>query len=115
MRIITAFLLAGLISGCAVIDPLVYKIDIPQGNYIEQHDVDRLRVGMNREQVAYVLGSPVAENMFRADTWHYVYHLKPGRGEKVRRELVVHFDGDQLDSIGGDFEPHEDFYTPLDS
>ena len=41
-----------LAGGC------VYRIDIPQGNFIEQKQIDRLRVGMSREQVEYVMGSP---------------------------------------------------------
>ncbi|RUO30531.1 outer membrane protein assembly factor BamE [Aliidiomarina sanyensis] len=115
MRIITAFAFALLLSACAVFDPLVYKIDIPQGNYIEQQDVDRLRIGMSKEQVRYVLGSPVSENAFRADDWHYVYHLKPGRGSIYQRNLTVHFEYGTVARLSGDFEVPEAFYTPLEN
>ncbi|RUO21166.1 outer membrane protein assembly factor BamE [Aliidiomarina iranensis] len=115
MRILLALALATAVTSCAVIDPLVYKIDIPQGNYLEQRDVDDLRIGMTREQVRFVLGSPVANNLFRDDEWNYVFRMKPGRGEIVTRALTVHFENDVLASISGDFEPHEDFYTPLES
>ncbi|RTE86902.1 MULTISPECIES: outer membrane protein assembly factor BamE [Gammaproteobacteria] len=103
------------LAGCSVFDPLVYKIDIPQGNYLEQRDVDNLRVGMTHEQVTYVLGSPVAEDAFRNDTWHYIYRLKPGRGDIVTRELFVHFENGRVVSISGDFETPEDFNVPLDA
>lgn len=115
MRILLAFALATALSSCAVIDPLVYKIDIPQGNFLEQRNVDQLRVGMTREQVRFVLGSPVVENVFREDAWRYVYRLKPGRGDVVTRELTVFFENDRLSAIEGDFKPHADFNTPIDS
>ncbi|RUO25243.1 outer membrane protein assembly factor BamE [Aliidiomarina minuta] len=101
------------ISACAVIDPWVYKINIPQGNFIEQRDVDNLRVGMTREQVQFVLGSPVLQDSFRDDTWIYMYRLKPGRGDIVTRELSVQFDNDLLTGISGDFDKHEQFDVPL--
>lgn len=101
------------LSACAVIDPLVYKINIPQGNYIEQRDVDNLRVGMTREQVQFVLGKPVVENSFRDDTWVYMYRLKPGRGNTVTRELSVYFNNDLLADISGDFDKAENFDIPL--
>lgn len=101
------------ISACAVIDPLVYKINIPQGNFIEQRDVDNLRVGMTREQVRFVLGSPVVNNSFRDNDWIYIYRLKPGRGETITREFRVHFDGDQLADISGFYDKPADFDIPL--
>ncbi|WP_194757309.1 outer membrane protein assembly factor BamE [Aliidiomarina indica] len=114
MRIITALALAFALTNCAVFDPLVYKIDIPQGNYVEQQDIDQLRVGMTKEQVRFVLGSPVAENAYRSGEWHYVYRLKPGRGSVTTRHLTVHFDNELVASLSGDYETPEDFYTPLD-
>ncbi|CUS49359.1 MAG: beta barrel protein insertion system component BamE [Idiomarinaceae bacterium HL-53] len=115
MRLIGIAFLGVLLAGCSVFDPLVYKIDIPQGNYLEQRDVDNLRVGMTHEQVAYVLGTPVAENAFRNDTWQYVYRLKPGRGDIVVRTLLVHFENGRVSRISGDFEEPEDFFVPLDA
>lgn len=101
------------VSACAVIDPLVYKINIPQGNFLEQRDVDSLRVGMTREQVRFVLGTPVIENSFREDDWVYVYRMKPGRGEVVKNEFRVHFENDLLADISGTYEKPADFEIPL--
>lgn len=101
------------VSACAVIDPLVYKINIPQGNFIEQRDVDNLRVGMTREQVRFVLGTPVVDNSFRDDDWVYVYRMKPGRGEVVKREFRVHFADNVLADISGVYDKPENFDVPL--
>lgn len=114
MRLISLLAVVLTLSACSVFSSLVYRIDIPQGNYLEQKDVDKLRVGMNQEQVAYILGTPVAENAFRTDTWHYVYRLKPGRGQIVTRQLVVHFEQQQVVRLEGDFTIPDDFYTPLE-
>ncbi len=93
----------------------VYRIDIPQGNYLDQKDVDKLRIQMTKEQVAYVLGNPVARNAFDDDKWHYVYRLARGNGSIYRKQLVIQFDeNDKLTTIEGDFEPSEMFSTPLD-
>lgn len=115
MRFIGMLVIALSLSACSVFEPLVYRIDIPQGNYIEQKDVDKLRVGMSYEQVEYVLGTPVAENAFREGAWHYVYRLKPGRGEIVTRELIIYFTDQRVVSIAGDFDTPADFHIPLDS
>src|SRR5690606_2678945 len=44
--VMKALVIAGsvlILSGCSVFDSWVYRIDIPQGNYLEQRDVDQLR------------------------------------------------------------------------
>ena len=64
----TLVLVAGLISLSAC-SSWVYRIDIPQGNFLEQKDVNKLRVAMTKEQVQFVLGNPVAENSFDKDVF----------------------------------------------
>lgn len=92
----------------------VYRIDIPQGNFLEQKDIDKLRVAMTKEQVRFVLGSPVADNPFDNDTWHYFYALKGGRGNNFEKQLIVEFKDNKLQDIKGDFEKSAEFSTPLD-
>ncbi|MBY6186331.1 outer membrane protein assembly factor BamE [Marinobacter hydrocarbonoclasticus] len=113
MLMVAAALSAG-ITGCSVFDWMVYKIDIPQGNFIEQSQVEKLRVGMNREQVEFILGRPVLRDSFASDTWYYVYQFKSGRTNEVtRKELVVKFADDSVVSIEGDYELSSDFSSPL--
>lgn len=110
--ILTACLVMG---GCS---DWIYRIDIPQGNFLDQKDVDKLRVEMSKEQVKFVLGNPVVADSFDNNTWYYIYDMKRGmskRGEDIRRELVIHFENGQLKSISGTFEEPEEFNTPLDS
>lgn len=109
----TLCLVVGILSLSAC-SSWIYRIDIPQGNFLEQKDVDKLRVAMTKEQVTYVLGSPVASNTFDNDTWHYFYALKGGRGTNFEKQLIVEFKDDKLQDIKGDFEKSAEFSTPLD-
>ena len=96
----------------------IYRIDIPQGNYLDNRDVKKLRISMTKEQVIYVLGHPVVEDSFDLDTWYYVYEMKRGmskRGEDFKKELIIRFEDDKLTEVVGDFELSEDFNTPLDA
>ncbi|ACK54481.1 MAG TPA: outer membrane protein assembly factor BamE [Thauera aminoaromatica] len=108
MRSLLAALIvsSGLLAGCSfdsvvgLVDP--YRIDIRQGNYVDQEMVAQLRRGMTRDQVRYVLGSPLVVDMFRKDRWDYVYRFRPGSGEAQQRVISLFFTGDVLDRIEGD-------------
>lgn len=108
-HLIAAALTAITLSGCS----LVYRIDIPQGNYVEQKQVSKLRQGMTREQVSYVLGSPMLKDTFDANTWYYLYEFQPGHGQKERKELTVRFANERLVAISGDFPQPAAFNSPL--
>ncbi len=88
----------------AVLDPLIYKLTIQQGNIIDQEQIDKLKLGMSKEQVSFVLGTPMVKDAFDADRWEYPYHLTPSRGEEYQKNLVVIFKEDKLHSVSGDFE-----------
>jgi outer membrane protein assembly factor BamE len=79
-----------------------YRVDVRQGNYVDQEMVAKLRPGMTRDQVRFALGTPLVADMFHADRWDYVYRLQPGRGEVQLRRLVVFFVDDKLARVGGD-------------
>lgn len=79
-----------------------YRIDVRQGNYVDQDMVARLRPGMTRDQVRFALGTPLVADMFHANRWDYVYRFQPGRGEPQLRRLVVFFEDDRLARVGGD-------------
>lgn len=113
MQIVKAAILCSTLALTACSN-WVYRIDVPQGNYMEQQLVDKLRVQMTKEQVHYILGSPVAKNPFKDDKWHYVYNLRKGKGGEFRSELVIHFENDKVIDMTGDFDRPEEFDTPLD-
>ncbi len=94
--------------GCA------YRADLAQGNFVEQKDVDKLRIGMNREQVKFVLGTPMLTNKFHKDKWYFINSYREGWNEANQKTLIVIFDENFLvKDITGDFTKSKDFYTPL--
>jgi len=95
----------------------VFRYDVAQGNYLEQKGIDKLQVGMTKEQVNFVLGSPVVIDAFDDDTWSYVYKLKSGRNKSFdqRKQFILKFVDDKLVSATGDFELSENFNTPFNA
>ncbi|WP_158969549.1 outer membrane protein assembly factor BamE [Paraglaciecola sp. L3A3] len=103
-----------MFSSCA---DWIFRIDVPQGNFLDKKDVAKLRIEMTKEQVEFVLGKPVVEDSFDHDTWYYLYQMKRGmkkRGEDFRKELIIKFVDNKITEVTGDFELAEDFNTPLD-
>ena len=72
---------------------------------------------MTKEQVKYVLGSPVIIDSFDKDTWNYVYRFKSGRSEKlnIQKNFTIKFEDDLLVSAEGDFDLSENFNTPFNT
>ena len=89
----TSLLVVGLFlaTGC------VYRINIQQGNFLKQTDVDQVQPGMTRSQVRYLLGTPMVADSFNKERWDYIYYLKKGRTRHVdSRRVTVYFDGDKV-------------------
>lgn len=84
----------------SVITP--YRIDIRQGNYVTQEMVAQLKPGMSRDQVRFILGTPLVADIFHADRWDYIYSFKPGRGEVQLRRFAVFFADNKLARVAGD-------------
>lgn len=79
-----------------------YRIDVRQGNYVTQEMVSQLKIGQTRDQVRFILGSPLVTDNFHADRWDYVYRFEPGVGEVKSRRLTVFFADGKLAKLGGD-------------
>jgi outer membrane protein assembly factor BamE len=72
----------------------IYKLDINQGNYLAQDQVDKLKVGQTPQQVRSILGTPLIMSAFRPDRWDYVYEFKrQGRPQEHRNFAVFFVDG----------------------
>jgi len=90
-------------SGC------VYRPNISQGNIVEEEDLDKVEIGMTRNQVRFVLGRPMIADQFHRDRWDYVYYVKVGRGSTfARRWVTVFFEDDLVSEILPDQELNPD-------
>lgn len=98
---VSALCAALLLSGCNLLK--VYKLDIQQGNVVTQEMVDKLKPGMTRAQVRYVLGTPLVQDAFHQNRWDYFYSLKKGTdGVAETRRLTLIFKDDVLQNVQGD-------------
>lgn len=98
-----AVLTVTLLGGCGW--PRVHKVVVQQGNVITQQMIDKLKPGMTRSQVAYIMGEPVVRNTFDDRRWDYVYTLEnPGRYE-LNSTMSLFFYNDKLSHFAGDLVP----------
>ncbi len=79
-----------------------YRIDVRQGNLVTQDMVAQLKPGLTKDQVRFILGTPMLTDIFHADRWDYVYRLQTGAGEVTQRRLAVFFEDGKLARLGGD-------------
>ena len=106
-RLTIIFLVFTLIYGCARNDseyklPGVYRVNIQQGNVIEQENLDRLRPGMDKEQVLYIMGTPAIKDPFHTDRWDYIYTFTQGANRRQQQHITLLFEEDKLTEIIGD-------------
>jgi outer membrane protein assembly factor BamE len=85
------------------IQSCVYRVDVQQGNLLEDNDIEAVQIGMTRSQVRFLLGTPVVEDSFHHDRWDYIYYFRQGRRRNADRSwLIVYFDGDRVKEIDYD-------------
>lgn len=95
-------LLVSLLAGCSNFRIGPHRIDVQQGNALDQDNLARLKPGLNRSQVRFLLGTPLIVDPFRDDRWDYVYVFhKAGRLAEQKR-VSLFFEGDLLARIEGD-------------
>jgi outer membrane protein assembly factor BamE len=85
-----------------------YVPDVVQGNFISSEQYASLKVGMTREQVRQIMGTPLLASYFHANRWDYVFEFKR-EGETIGKErrITLFFQGDQLIKFSGDALPTE--------
>jgi len=86
-------------SGC------VYRASISQGNLIKEEDLVQLEVGMTKNQVRFLLGTPMIDDPFDKERWDYIYYLKLRRDDaSFMRWVSVFFEDDVVSEIRRDQE-----------
>jgi len=76
-----------------------YRVLVQQGNVIEESKVELLKINMSREQVIFLLGEPVLNNIFDKDRWDYVFFRKRDP-EKTQLNMVsIFFKEDKIISM----------------
>ncbi len=103
----TALLLtAALTAGCGII----YHNPVYQGNLLESKNVEQLKVGMSKQDVIALVGSPSIADPFHSQRWDYVATEQDRRAQRKPdiKTLTLTFDGNALASIEGNYFPEQD-------
>ena len=103
------WLFLGIMSVSIVAGGCAYRPDLAQGNFVEQEACDQLRAGMTKEQVRYVLGTPMLVDPFDANRWYYVHYYRTGWKSPKIQNLVLLFQGNLLADMSGDFKKPPEF------
>jgi len=88
--LIFALFCLAITSGC------VYRAAVAQGNLIKQEDLDQVEIGMTKNQVRFLLGTPMIDDPFTRSRWDYVYYLKVGRKDASQKRWVSIFFADEV-------------------
>lgn len=103
---LSLLLVAPLLSACNYVPRIPgitpYRMEIQQGNFVSQEMVSQLKPGMTKEQVRFVLGTPLVTDIFHPDRWDYVYWRETSQGQREQRKLTVLFENGQLARLDGD-------------
>ena len=108
MRLVALYSVIVLaLAGCGSVNPLKpYRMEIQQGNHLSQEKVAQLKRGMTKDQVRFLLGTPMLTDIFHADRWDYIYRRQPQNSSDVEeRRLTVVFENERLAHVEGDVVP----------
>jgi outer membrane protein assembly factor BamE len=92
--LLALILLSPVLSSCGL-----YKMDIRQGNLVTPDMREKIKVGMTKQQVRYVLGTPMINDAFHGNRWDYAYRLEHQGKMTVKQDLTLYFEGDNLARI----------------
>ena len=90
--VLTTLILALSVTACSSVNKIVYRIDVPQGNYLQAETVAQVKTGMTAQQVQYLLGTPVLIDPYSNQTWYYVFLQQKAYETPDQHTLVVNFD-----------------------
>ena len=93
-----------LTAGCGLAPSLTpYRMEIQQGNYITQEMVAQLKPGLTRDQVRFVLGTPLVSDIFHEERWDYVFLRQRASSREIEyRRIAVFFEDGKMKRVEGD-------------
>ena len=98
-KLLLILLSLAFLFGCESINfPSVHKIGIQQGNILDQKMIDQLFIGMTKNQVKYVLGTPIINDTFTGNRWDYAYRYVSPSGRIEQKNLILVFD--EIENLG---------------
>jgi len=80
-----------------------YQPNVQQGNIINNSDLKEIRYGMSKQEVLFILGTPLVTDPFNEQRWDYYYsQLNPRKNQTTTRIITALFEDDKLVELKGD-------------
>lgn len=92
-----------MVGACSSIP--TYRMDIEQGNIVTDEMFGKLKVGMTKEQVKFLLGEPSLSPYLNTQRWDYINSTTKGHRTPKRYHIILFFKDDVLEKISGDNKP----------
>ena len=89
-------------TSCSSFSP--YKVPIIQGNIWEEDDIEKIKVGLTKDQVEFIFGTAVIKDPFRDYRWDYFNSVQIGEkmmqeNNELRDLLAVKYDRETLEEV----------------
>lgn len=105
-KLLAAIFIIAFLSACSSFKfPGVHKIRVQQGNVITQAMIDKLKPGMSRSQVRFILGNAVVDDSLNLDRWDYIYTMQIPGFDLIQTKLKLYFVDERLSHFEGDYVP----------
>lgn len=73
-----------------------YMMEVQQGTYITNDQYRQLKTGMTKEQIAYIIGKPLSQDMFNQKQWDFIYQDYKNDSLKKKYQLTILFDKNDI-------------------
>nr|WP_242602083.1 outer membrane protein assembly factor BamE [Legionella yabuuchiae] len=89
--LLTSFL---VLSSCASYD--FQRRPVQQGNLLPESKLERLNIGMSKQDAAILMGTSLLSPVFNNDRWDYAYTWRKGNIASEVRNVSLYFKNDRL-------------------
>ena len=90
MRFFIYVIIFLVVASCS--NTSIYNRTVTQGTVFKQDDIDRLEIGMSKDQVSFIMGQPSFQNIFDENVWDYYFQVKNVAKIQSEKKLKLFFD-----------------------
>ncbi len=100
------FAILAPLFACSTLEfPGVYRLQIEQGNIVDEEMVKQLEPGMSASQVEFILGTPLIRDSFSPNRWDYLHVVRKPNNSTEKQRLTIYFDEGVLSHYESTIKP----------
>jgi len=96
-NILITILCLALVASCTSYD--FQRRVVQQGNLIPHAKIERLKIGMNKQDVAILMGTSLISPLFDNNRWDYAYTWRKGNRANCVKNVSIYFKHDRVVKI----------------